>query len=573
MELFFFLLLLSIGHTIRYLRWTLLLGKNGYANPKRMLAGFAIGNFLNLFLPFRIGEIFKIIITSMNTSWIPVVIATALIERFLDIVFLVFWLNVFQSKIVTLSIFLQFLVIAVIIILIDSILRVIRKQKSHLINSSEFLNQLILIRLAVFKLMKSTTDRKILFLSLIIWIPYLLAALQISSIYEITTNKAFKIFTLTFEPMAWILDQREVFIASLALLPAYFIYIKTKKEESYVDNLSAISSQIIVENESSYRKMKSSFLAIGSGEKIQKIFNGGSGALTLLVKDVNDKSIVRKVAWGQFEAETLRNQFSYIVELGSHLFPKVEMKLDSPIAFCYEMEYFENYISLENCIHSNAHFDWVNFFSSYESAFPEKTNYEYTNSNEFAITKIYKTKLEIAKKLSELVIPGLLDRANTISDFYIEKSSSIEFTKKVHNIHGDLSTTNILVDPFSSFKFIDVTRTNKLSSRFMDLGKLYFSLNSGYESYNQTLNTFVNGSKIEVFKIQTLRSKLAAEELKKILVTRYGTKALLEVQFSSVVHASRVLPYRLKQNSSNAVGWIIFYLDYIEDVKKEIDFS
>jgi hypothetical protein len=571
MKLISFLLLLSTGHLIRYIRWTLLLGKNGYANPKRMLAGFTIGNFLNLFLPLRIGEIFKIVITSMNKSWIPVVIATTLIERFLDIMFLIFWLTVFGAKIITPSIFLQFLAIGLIIIIIDSILRIIRKKKTHLMHSSEFLNYLILTRLAVFKLLKSTTERKILFLSFILWIPYLLAALQISSIYEINSNKALKVFTLTFEPLAWTLNQREIMMATLALLPAYFVYLKSKKEESYVDNLSLISSQIIVENESSYQKMNSSFLALGSGEKIRKIFNGGSGALTLLVKDLNGKSIVRKIAWGQFEADTLRKQFHYLTELSSTYFPKVEIRLDSQIAFCYEMEYFENYTSLENNIHSNAHFDWVSFLSSYESAFPEKKLCGNNDFQEFVNSKLYKARQDVTKKLSEVDNPELLGRLDFISDYFVKKSGIIEHSREVHDTHGDLSTTNVLVDSFSSFKFIDVTRTNKFSSRFMDLGKLYFSLNSGYESYAQNLNTFVNGSRIELFKIQTLRSKLAAEELKKILVARYGTKAFLEVQFSSVVHASRVLPYRLKQDSSNAVGWILFYLDYLEEVKSEID--
>ena len=573
MEIIYFLLLFSLGHLIRYVRWTFLLRKNGYANPKRILAGFAVGNFLNLFLPLRIGEIFKIVITSMNKSWMPVVIATTLFERFLDIIFLIFWLMVFQINIVTLSILLQFLAIFLIIIVVDLILRVVRIKKVYLINSSEFLNYLILIRLAFLNLLKSTKERKILFLSFILWIPYLLAADQISSIYDIRTKEAFKIFTLTLEPLAWILDQREIFMAGLAILPVYFVFIKTKKEESYVDNLSLISSQIIVENESSYRKMNSSFLALGSREKIRKIFNGGSGALTLLIKDLNDNSIVRKVAWGQFEAETLRNQFCYIAELESPFFPKVELKLDTPIAFCYEMEYFENYISLENYIHSNAQFDWTSFFSCYESAFPEKTGCEILNSHEFSNAKINNAKLEITKKLSETVNQDLLPRLYTISDFYIEKSKGIDFSNNGHYTHGDLSTTNILVNSTSSFKFIDVSRTNKPTSRFMDLGKLYFSLNSGYEAYTQTLNTFVNGSKIEVFKAQTLRSKFAAEELRKFLIAKYGAPAFLEVQFSSIVHASRVLPYRLRENPSSALGWILFYLDYIEEIRKEMNFN
>jgi hypothetical protein len=507
----------------------------------------------------------------MNKSWIPVVIATTLVERFLDLISLVLILAVLDINIVTQPVAIQLFFIISFFLGLNFLLNGIRKRRTELINKNNLVNSLILTRLAVLKLIKCAADRKVIFLSIILWIPYIFAAKQIADIEKIDLKYAVEMFTLTLIPLSWLLNQREWILAVLSLIPVTFLYLRYRRDKSYVENLNLISPQLIVENESSNRELGNSFLAFATDEKILRVFQGGSGALTLLVKDRRNDFIVRKVAWGKDEAETLRNQFQYINESRNSYFPFVEKRLDSTLAFCYEMEYLENFTNLENVVHSNLDIDWGNLLSHYENAFPETGINVDVNHRDFIEDKMQKLRSETAKILKSNGRSEILIQIDQSLKYFANYAKKVDYSPPFYKTHGDLSTTNIMLNKESLVKFIDVSNKHGIASRSMDIGKLYFSLNSGYEAFNQGLGTFTHGDETELLQVQSLRSKEAAEKLKRVLVSRYGLETFLEIQFYSIVHCWRVIPYRFRNDKGKELGWCLFYLDYAKRLKDEIN--
>ena len=85
--LFLAIFLLTFGHFLKTIRWKNFVDIYEMPNEKNLIRGLSIGYILNFILPFRFGDIFRIIYSGKKMkNGIAFSFGTILIDRYLDII-------------------------------------------------------------------------------------------------------------------------------------------------------------------------------------------------------------------------------------------------------------------------------------------------------------------------------------------------------------------------------------------------------------------------------------------------------------------------------------------------------
>jgi tRNA A-37 threonylcarbamoyl transferase component Bud32 len=119
-----------------------------------------------------------------------------------------------------------------------------------------------------------------------------------------------------------------------------------------------------------------------------------------------------------------------------------------------------------------------------------------------------------------------------------------------NNIHGDLTIDNLIVSDKGDFLLLDPNNENDVSSKAVDLGKLYQSLHSGYEFLIQLDQCTVKQHHIRFEDSKSHKYAEIFRMLDKKLKKDLDPKDYYSIIFHEAVHYCRMLTYRVNINEA-----------------------
>lgn len=319
--------------------------------------------------------------------------------------------------------------------------------------------------------------------------------------------------------------------------------------------------------------------------KLIKLFRGGSNAHTMLVWQ-NGAKRVKKIALPQY-ADKLVDQAKWLNDRASlkHI-PNVMHEEKSEHYYYFDIEYYEKF---------NPFFDYIHSHTTKESSqviekiltFMDKSIYKNeTSKNNRQSLDVY-IKEKIIQKAADTA--SLHNGINELMSYKKLKVNGVKYdnlgividrinrnkkalsdlaTYSESPIHGDLSIDNLIVSNEGKFLVLDPNNENQVSTKAVDMGKLYQSLHSGYEFLIQidsceVKNESINFKDSKSHKYAELY-KLLDEKLKDDLSpTEYRS-----ILFHEGVHYCRLLTYRVNIDSETAP---VFYATAVKLFNEFLD--
>lgn len=598
-------LLLVMGHITRAYRWKMLFPVAIQKDRYSLILSLSVAYAINFILPFRIGELVRVILLSwywkIKSSQTA---ATVVTERIIDVIcLLIIYLAVFRNLTVFTGFPLLIAFFLFFIVLIDRS-QVFRKYTGLFIKIFNHRIQTFLIDF-LWSTSQLLFNKKMftpLFLttSLLMWSFYLLSYLLFSystgitfdnvinilflnplsstflstSVFGDFKNSLFILYTLT--PIAILLcyslfnlkDSYSLITRSKEILfPSTSHTISTYFHHNFTTNsdFENFLSSLFATNEYSLRNF--GLQAIGDA-RVHKVYNGGSGAITAVVENVNGMFIRKYV---NKDAQTkLTEQFNWLRTYSSSNLPLVNVIHDTITSsgYYYDMtlkspsvDFYEFIQNNPVEISSGILDDICIQLKSFHCLFPA-TSVSPEDLAKFHTQKIIYTIEVIKSFFSELFNNGFitiqneriaLDEWNSFLDYtwFIDQLYNFDTTV----IHGDFTIENIIIGYSANISWfaIDPNPENIFNSPLIDWSKLMQSLNLGYEKLNKGIPFEYNDS--------TLKIDLSTSESYQAMHTRYcefivqnfGPEFLKAVYFYEIICYLRLLPYKIKHQSTNAI--------------------
>ena len=249
--------------------------------------------------------------------------------------------------------------------------------------------------------------------------------------------------------------------------------------------------------------------------EILKKFKGNSFSNTYLLK-IDDKYFVRKHIIKNNKSlehyERLKRQYDDLKRFSyynSKIIPKVLSENDSIFDYYIDLEYLENYKQLDNydeSIQKKVLNELIDTLSESIYSYKKKNN-DINFIVDFFDTKIYPKLNQFEKECD--VMNYLINSEKVIINnkiyFGLRKIINIldiiNFnTEWINPIHGDLTLENILYNELTNdIKIIDMEGSRYVDSCYFDLGKIFQSIVSKYNKWNNIQNIIYNKNIDELY--------------------------------------------------------------------------
>lgn len=393
-------LLLLIGHLFRTLRWKLFIMTYERPNSAQLLGSLAVGYSINFFIPFRIGDIVRAIISGRKLkNGIPFSLATIIVEHCLDIPIVclifssMFFLNtqneqIYSSMIMYLILTAVLFVLGIIAIIFSNQIKALAKLVCSIFNHKIEYGLLFFLwgLITSFKdIFKKISKVKLLLYSAVMWAIYLLSYLCLTfAITESGTHVRFsdtfsKIFSqggfstsnlnLTNSENNFALNIFAYIGVSLVLLVVLslivYFYQKNKMKDTTVKKEEKILNLLPWINEKDRLHFLESYFSNHKSDDLKKYielnrdihiiqdYSAGSNATTMLCMN-EDTTFYRKYALGG-DGEKLYEQVQWLHEHERDLPLPVIINQQHSQGFCiYDMEFNQGTMGLFNYIHSTS---------------------------------------------------------------------------------------------------------------------------------------------------------------------------------------------------------------------------
>ena len=302
---------------------------------------------------------------------------------------------------------------------------------------------------------------------------------------------------------------------------------------------------------------------------MQRLFNGGSDAITALV-EVDQKLVIRKFAIG-LAAEKLKAQADWLKSHRDKGLPVVEFnpraagskfyRYDMPLVI--PANDFYNIIHTAPIDRSRSLLDSVvehilAFHGRNEASKATKEIVEaYLNE------KAVKNALNILDFAHDL-LPGPDYRINGknyhLSDWDhlvdIKWLSAQVRDLRTATIHGDLTIENIIVAPEqeAGLYIIDPNPDNIFNTPLIDLAKLMQSLHLGYEGLNRGGQVCsMAEDRINLIVTRSRAYSDLYEHFMQLIIHQYGNDTLREVYFHELINYLRLTPYKIRKDPAKGL--------------------
>jgi hypothetical protein len=558
---------LLFGHFLRYFRWQMLLDAIGAQISAKIKIGYGIAQSLNIFLPFKLGDAFRIYFSSSNSTWLPMIFSVLIIERIADIFVVASLVKFMSMPSGNFASFVDFLIILSGIFLVIFAIFGTRIWVLRIDFHSKIGRTLALCSLSLRRTLVTVNWFKFGIVTILMWSCYLgsLLFLTNTKIYSEKYSVVFALIYMKFTGIAESLTQLHTlvfFFSALTVVFLLFFKQLPKKIET-----SQLNEYLLSKMENRIDTREKILISTSKNEYIRRFFKGGSSALTVLVENSKSTpavSYVRKITWGNDDAELLRRQFDLIDrQINKKYFPKVQRIVDEKNCFVYDMTYFKDAQTLGDEIQTqiNPKETVNNVLDAYFINFPEVEPFGVENG----MSEYLATKLRFIENVSgENDFSEAIDKINEKIDQLKMYGSALNMSTTNYSVHGDLSLGNILIDKHTEIVFIDLLPQKLGLSRAVDLGKLLFSMRSGYENFNPNLDFLSSGSE-KLLKSTATRASLDAEiEFKRVVCSKHGKDMWEEIEFHAKIHSLRILPYKYRNDRPNYLCWLLFTFTYLE---------
>jgi hypothetical protein len=579
-------LFFGLAQTLRYARWKHLLTAIPGWEFDRTFRGFILGQFFNIFVPFKIGDLIRAGVSAKKLDSVFLIFLTLVAERVLDAtyLFLIFsFILSFEGYILTFFGLFSIFSITV-LILFNAFLKQFATRKSR---QSTFKEVLLIMFSIIGTSLRKGLSLKTSLLTIIMWICNLIATYFLTKTVTPNHDLIKTINTLYLSLSSPYLDLDVLSVLCLIgsiLFASLFIYIFRLTRSSDAIGINS-SRDDLISHPLSLGELSIILINTKKNEQIMGAFSGGSGATTVLIKNMlHTELIVRKCAVSG-KANALQNQFELLSTIKNTNIISPSNVRQSPNAFSFDMPFLKDHVTFTHFLMYQGSYAMSGAMNSilerHRSVFgqdsrqlTQKTNWDsYINlrvNPQLRLLPVLQKFLYLQPDKHEKVL-GQYER---IYEFYGSHVNNFRVPVLKDNLfqcHGDLSTSNIMVGPDLSIIFIDLLDQKEHSSFLNDYAKLHFCLSSGYDTTNLILSNSAtrSGRNGQIPNLVTRNSSLALDVLDDYIQVEFGQDHLQTVRFLSPLHALRVLPYRLEQDFSNTENWLDWALNYFSSIKED----
>lgn len=631
MELLYLLgsiLLICVAHFIRVLRWELFVEIYEKPQRKNLIQGLLLGNLLNYFLPYKIGELARAWFSGRKMkNGRALGLSTVIVDRFLDIlcvgiIFVGLSVNSVGGKVTFESSVFYIIISVALIVLMAAVYGLRGYVKKVIIVIAGIFNPVIeskILRISWaliwnFKDIFQKIDKKKLLLTTFgMWAGYITSYFMFANFLRVSGNEAtwvdvfimlftqngIKASTGTTAVQNVGMSGHPVYMSIYMLLPLLLLLIlsffvktnvDTEKKDNYLNLLPHLDPDErlrFLENyfSDSNKDYIKNYLKINQDISIIRDYSAGSNATTMLCMD-GQKTFFRKYAFGE-DGEKLYEQILWIEENKDRLVLPEILKQEKTDSYCYyDMPYSSNSVGLFEYAHSMPTEDaWQMIRRALESL--EHSIYQVNvrkadvdTVHKYIQSKVLKNleKIKAAKYIKRLlqydtVIINGVEYKNL--GFY-EKYLSEEYLQKIFVndtyavIHGDLTIENIICTRDSSgkdnFYIIDPNTGNVHDSPNLDYGKLLQSIHGGYEFLMSTKDLTVSDNRMNFLFTKSAAYVELHERLREYMKSQLGEERTRSIYFHEIIHWLRLMPYKIEKNGKRVLLFYAGMLMVMNDV-------
>lgn len=625
------IVLMSIGHFLRTLRWELFISVYEKPDRKRLLSALSLGYTVNFIVPYKLGDVVRGFYAGQRMkNGKALGLSTVIVDRYLDIlavgiIFCVLSLiqrgdAAFASASRFYIILFAALVAATVLVfafknLLKKVIRLIAGIFNPRIEG-------IILRFSWaliwnFKDIALKLNKlKLIVVTAGMWAVYILSygcfAFFYSSLGTDTGwrdiflmlfgESGVKASTVMVSLFKGKFEATQVYFVLYTLLPLVILSLASllikrfhgaeAEEKEYLNLLPQINAEERLLFLDKYfsgenREYVNNYLKINQGISIIRDYSAGSNATTMLCVDSRG-TFFRKYAFGK-DGEKLKEQVEWIERYRDILpLPKI-LKTDSNDFYCYyDMPYDSAAVGMFEYAHSmpidksaailRRVFDRLEdtlYRTAISVAIREDIDAYITGKVDKNIERIVSARrLKPLCEYDTIVINGKEYRN---LKFY-EKMLSHENLQKVFkgdvitSVHGDLTIENIVCvrkdGAEDDFYLIDPNTGNILDSSNLDYGKMLQSLHGGYEFLMSVRNVKVSDNRIDFLFAKSAVYESLYEETDKYLRERFSPERVRSIYYHEIVHWLRLMPYKIDKDYHTAPAFYAGLLMVLDDVYK-----
>ena len=588
---------------------------------------------LNLILPFKLGNIFRIIYTGKNLkNGKSFSFATIIIDMLLDfititIIYLIFLFlrkNVENNVLFYFPLTILFFIFIVLIKFLSIYIKKVILYIGEIFNQNielKYLKTIWYSSVSFQDMIKRINKSRLLLYTLISNSLYLLSYLFLSRFFETINIKIefMNIFNLIYgknnllNPTLVAFKNYFtnniigfVFLFIFIVVPIVLIYllfyfyknlpIKDKNEKKYIQLFPYIDPHdrlIFLEKYFSNDNIDflEQYLKINRDVAIIQDYSTGSNATTILCNK-NDKTFFRKYSIGN-DAEKLYKQIQWIdAHKGIITLTETTNVYYNNNVCSYDMPYIQDAVTCFNYVHT---MPFENSWNNLELVLNEIDiklhSINRKKADHVTIQKYIEQKVNAnIKKIKngQYIKPLLKYKYIYINgkkyhnlDYFIQKYLNEEYLFKIFkndyysDIHGDLTIENIVCikekqKNQNGYYIIDPNPDNLHNSPYLDYAKLLQSLHGGYEFLMKTKSVQYYENKIDfLFTKSNIYYKLF-EKYVDYLQKKFGKEGLKSIFLHEIIHWLRLMPYKINKIGENS---LLFYAGLImvaSDVEERI---
>lgn len=311
--------------------------------------------------------------------------------------------------------------------------------------------------------------------------------------------------------------------------------------------------------------------------KVIKSFKGGSNAHTMLVWENGEKR-VKKITLPQF-ADKLQAQAEWLkARQKVKNFPAVTGEDRNQHYYEYDLAFHEDYYPFFDYIHSHSSKDNYTIVKNVIKLL-DKTVYK----DNLGKTKKSGSLQKVNKYIDNKILQKMADTATLSGDVDtlmayeticvngVEFDNLAKIVDRIRNhkqamadlanydetvIHGDMTVDNLIASDEGDFLLLDPNNENDISTKAVDIGKLYQSLHSGYEFLIKLRTCQINANKISFNDSKSHKYADLYELFSKDLSKKLPAHTSRTILFHEGVHYCRMLTYRANINPATVA---VFY--------------
>ncbi len=622
--------LLILGHIIKSIRWKQLIFVYEDVDVTSLLLAMSVGQAINMIIPYRLGEIYRIWRVGkkdLDNGYV-LSLATVIVDTVIDtvtvgIAFVLLYIFNIHTDIVK-DMAVHYGVLSVIVVAVCAMAVVKKKYVKYLIQKIASLFNVNIERkllMASYTLLTSMKDifkrekiMKIFACTIGVWGCYFLSYdcftmfLQLKG-YSFTLTSVFKtIFSMTGDALflecynmgkttSWLFWFGLYFAIPLILIiigvslvrKAHRFQIREHKSNRIIPQINEAErlSFLNIYFNGDNMEYFNAYLSINEDVSVLRDCTAGSNATTILAMN-EENTFYRKYAFGA-DAKKLNEQTEWL-ETYKDVLPLCKIlnkKYENDICY-YDMEYLVEAIGYFQYIHTAP---LSNSWDILKEVLDSLNKQLYTHTMRNATTEVVKayidTKvLENVKNVNQWCrkyYNGLLENdivyinGNKYKSLkYFEKYLNEEYLLSVFSddawavIHGDLTIENIVC--FQGKKhdwyLIDPNTGSMHETPYLDYAKLLQSLHGKYEFFMMVKDVRVTENKIEFIFTGSMIYQALYEKYQEYLYDNFSKEQCRSIYYHEAIHWLRLMPYKIRKNPQSAVIFYAGMLMVLNDIEK-----